>query len=205
MDNNQSIYFTGNLHDSDQNSTLGGSTTAPLPGYQGGGTILTSPWSTWTTSVSISSPASAFRRAISIAGALPHDQIDALVLSQMQTLGSGTVGTGAGTAGPDGSFYTSQAQTGLGNNGYGTIAGGTKPFGHGYRETIDGFGLQRCRLTSLMIHRGDPHIAFGIESAARRDDAFPNMDDAADALDGDGPALQQFATLREATSEFVDL
>ncbi len=127
MDNNQSIYFTGNLYDSDLNSTLGGSTTAPLPGYQGGGTILSSPWSSWTTSVAISSPASAFRRAISLAGALPHDQVDSLVLSQMQTLGSGTVGTGAGTAGPDGSFYTDQTQTGLGNNGYGTIAGGTKP------------------------------------------------------------------------------
>ena len=49
--------------------------------------------------------------------------MDALVISQMKTLGSGTTGTGSGTAGPGGGLYTSQAQTGLGNNGYGTLAG----------------------------------------------------------------------------------
>jgi hypothetical protein len=48
-------------------------------------------------------------------------------MSQVQTLGSGTTGTGAGTVGPDGGLYTTQTQTGLGNNGYGTISGGTVP------------------------------------------------------------------------------
>jgi hypothetical protein len=43
------------------------------------------------------------------------------------TLGRGTTGPGAGTVGPDGGLYTSQAQTGLPNNGYGSIAGGTRP------------------------------------------------------------------------------
>ena len=38
-----------------------------------------------------------------------------------------TTGTGAGTAGPDGGLYTSQTETGLGNNGYGTINGGIAP------------------------------------------------------------------------------
>jgi hypothetical protein len=55
------------------------------------------------------------------------DQVDDLVLSQVKTLGNGTTGTGAGTTGPDGSLYTSSNQTGLGNNGYGTINGGIAP------------------------------------------------------------------------------
>jgi len=43
------------------------------------------------------------------------------------TLGKGSAGTGAGTAGPDSGLYTSQTQTGLPNDGYGTIAAGTRP------------------------------------------------------------------------------
>ena len=126
IDSNQSIYYSGNLYDSDLDGTLNGSLTTPY-WYQGVGTILTSPWSPVTASVPVYSTASAFRLAVSQAGALPRDQIDELVVSQMKTLGNGPVGTGAGTAGPDGSLYTSQTQTGLGNNGYGTINGGVVP------------------------------------------------------------------------------
>jgi hypothetical protein len=64
---------------------------------------------------------------MSLAGALPRDPIDALIISQVMTLGRGTTGTGANTVGPDGGLYTSQTQTGLANNGYGAIAGGTRP------------------------------------------------------------------------------
>src|SRR6185312_1317305 len=54
------------------------------------------------------------------------DQMDALIVSQLETLGKGTTGTGAGTVGPDGSLYGSQRDTGLPNSGYGTIAAGTR-------------------------------------------------------------------------------
>jgi autotransporter-associated beta strand protein len=124
VDDNQSIYYSGNLFDSDSDGTLHGSITTPY-WYQGGtGTILSAPWSPVTTNVPVYSTASAYRIAVSQAGALPRDQIDDLVISQVKTLGSGTTGTGAGTVGPDGGLYTSQTQTGLGNNGYGTINGG---------------------------------------------------------------------------------
>ena len=124
VDDNQSIYYSGNLFDSDSDGTLNGSLTTPY-WYQGGtGTILTTPWSPITTNVLICSPTAAYRIAVSQAGALPRDQVDDLVISQTKTLGSGTTGTGAGTTGPDGSLYTSQAQTGLGNSGYGVINGG---------------------------------------------------------------------------------
>jgi autotransporter-associated beta strand protein len=127
IDNNQSMYFTGNLYDSDKNGTLGGSATVPLPGYQGGGTILSAPWSSWTTIIPTMSTALGYRYDMSTAGAFPRDDVDSLVVSQIKTLGSGTTGTGAGTVGPDGSLYTSQSQTGLSNNGYGSITGGTAP------------------------------------------------------------------------------
>jgi autotransporter-associated beta strand protein len=123
VDNNQSIYYSGNLYDSDSDGTLGGSITTPS-WYQGGGTVLTSPWSSLTTNIPIYSAATACRIAISQAGTLPRDQIDELVISQVKTLGSGTTGTGVGTTGPDGGLYNSQLNTGLGNNGYGFISGG---------------------------------------------------------------------------------
>jgi pectate lyase len=126
VDINQSIYYSGNLKDTNLNGTLDGSATTPY-WYQGEGTVLSSPWSSETNLVAPLSTASAARVAMSIAGPLPRDPIDALIISQAMTLGKGTTGLGAGTVGPDGSLYTSQAQTGLANNGYGSISGGTKP------------------------------------------------------------------------------
>lgn len=124
IDKNQTMYYEGNLQDTDKNGLLGGSTTTPY-WYQGEGTILTAPWSAHTTSVPKASAASAFRIVTSHSGALPYDQLDSLIWGQVKTIGKGSAGPGAGTAGPS-SLYTSQAQTGLGNNGYGTIAGGTR-------------------------------------------------------------------------------
>jgi len=127
IDNNQSMYFTGNLRDNNQNSTLDGVTTSPLPGYQGGGTILGTAWSTVTSNAPIYSPQSAYRMDASRAGALPLDEMDNLIVNQVKTLGNAPTGSGAGTAGPDGGLYTTQTATGLGNNGYGTITGGVAP------------------------------------------------------------------------------
>jgi hypothetical protein len=89
--------------------------------------VLSSPWSSETTATTPLSAASAARVAMSLAGTLPRDPMDALIISQVMTLGSGTTGLGANTRGPDGSLYTDQTQTGLANNGYGTITGGTRP------------------------------------------------------------------------------
>jgi len=125
VDKNQSIYYAGNLKDTNLNGALDGATTTPF-WYQGPGTILTTPWSTETTATPALDTASAYRVALSRAGAFPRDPIDELILSQIATLGKGTTGQGAGTVGPDSGFYTSQAQTGLANNGYGAIAAGTR-------------------------------------------------------------------------------
>ncbi|WNG26840.1 hypothetical protein F0U62_24590 [Cystobacter fuscus] len=126
VDKNQSIYYQGNLKDTNRNGKLDGATTTPY-WYQGPGTVLSSPWSSETTATAPLDTTSAARVAISMAGPLPRDPVDALLISQVSKLGSGTTGTGANTAGPDGGLYTSQAQTGLPNNGYGSIAGGSRP------------------------------------------------------------------------------
>ena len=128
VDNNQSIYCSGNYLDANRNGTLDGSLTN-IYWYQGGGggTVLSTPWSSWTSIIPTMSTALAWRYGVSAAGAFPRDEVDALVISQLKTLASGTTGTGAGTVGPDGGLYTSQTQTGLGNNGYGTITGLNAP------------------------------------------------------------------------------
>lgn len=124
IDENQSIYAAGNIKDDNLNGTLDGAATTPY-WYQGTGTVLDKPWST--EAEAPYSAASSYRIAVSQAGALPRDPMDALVVSQMRTLGKGTTGAGAGTAGPDSGLYTSQSQTGLPNTGYGDIPTGTKP------------------------------------------------------------------------------
>jgi hypothetical protein len=125
VDKNQSIYYTGNLKDTNLNGALDGAATTPY-WYQGPGTILTAPWSMVAATTTHTAP-SAYRIAVSLAGTLPRDPVDALVISQIRTLGKGTTGTGANTVGPGGALYTSQTETGLSNNGYGDIASGTKP------------------------------------------------------------------------------
>ena len=125
LDKNQSIYFAGNLKDSNLNGVLDGAETTPY-WYQGAGTILSAAWSTMLAETTLSAP-SAYRVAVSRAGALPRDAMDALIVSQVRTLGKGTTGTSANTVGPDGALYTTQTQTGLSNDGYGEIASGTPP------------------------------------------------------------------------------
>ncbi len=123
LDSNQSLYYVGNLLDGDRDGTLNGTPNTPY-WYSGTGTILTAPWSALTPALTNKSATTAYRLCVSQAGAFPRDQIDDLVISQVKTLGNGTTGYGAGTAGPGSGFYTSQTQTGLGNNGYGIINSG---------------------------------------------------------------------------------
>lgn len=125
VDKNQTIYYTGNMKDSNLDGVLNGSGTTPK-WYQGPGTILSAPWSAETKYIPTYSAATAFRYTSSYAGTFPYDEMDRLVISQVRTVGGGSTGYGVGSRGPAGGLYTTQTQTGLGNNGYGTIATGTK-------------------------------------------------------------------------------
>ena len=87
MNANQSIYSTGNLLDNNNDGSLNGSSIDP----GGGGTVL---------SLRRGQAYRPMRRCIrqraridydvSLAGALPHDQLDSLIISQIKTLGNGT-------------------------------------------------------------------------------------------------------------------
>lgn len=114
VDKNQSIYYSGNMIDTDRDGKLSGVETKPY-WYQGEGTVLEKPWSNHTTENPVYDAATAFRLVTSQSGTLPYDDVDSLVWSQIGSLGK------------SGTLYTTQATTGLANDGYGEILGGEAP------------------------------------------------------------------------------
>jgi hypothetical protein len=109
--NDQSMYFEGNMLDSSADGTLNGSAM----GFPAGAAKLTAPWIASTTSLATATAAGAYAYDIVHSGALPHDDVDSLVIADVTSLGK------------TGHVWTSQSQTNLSNAGYGTLAGGTPP------------------------------------------------------------------------------
>jgi hypothetical protein len=108
MNTNQSVYASGNYEDSNRDGRLNGAPVAPS-----GVTHLSTPWSPTTSSLPTLSAADAYAADVANAGAsLPRDAVDAQVLADVTSLGRA------------GHLWTSQSQTGLPNNGYGTLANG---------------------------------------------------------------------------------
>jgi hypothetical protein len=103
---NQLVYNSGNMLDSNKDGSLNGSSLA----LGGGATALSAPWSSTTSSIPTSSAADAYSYVVANAGALPRDQVDTLVFGDVTSLGT------------KGSLWTSQTATGLSNDGYGVIA-----------------------------------------------------------------------------------
>ena len=104
---NQKVYNSGNILDADKNGSLGGSAL----GVGGGATALGSPWASTTASIATQSAHSAYSWDVANVGDLPRDQVDSLVIADVTSLGT------------SGHLWTNQTQTGLGNDGYGTITG----------------------------------------------------------------------------------
>jgi hypothetical protein len=109
--NNQSVYQSGDELDSNRDGALNGAAL----GLPGGATALSAPWSPTTNSIVTSDATTAYTNDVTRSGALPRDDVDALVLADVTSLGTA------------GHLWTSQSQTGLANGGYGTLAGGTPP------------------------------------------------------------------------------
>ena len=76
---------------------------------------MTAPWSAGTAGIPTKSAAAAYADVIAHSGATPRDDVDKDVLADVTSLGTA------------GDLWASQTATGLGNSGYGTIAGGTAP------------------------------------------------------------------------------
>ncbi|HEY0001987.1 MAG TPA: hypothetical protein VGB74_16165 [Actinoplanes sp.] len=106
---NQEIYNKDNWLDSNKDGQLNGSATV----VRGGATELTAPWSPATGSIPTVSAAAGYADVIAKAGTVPRDDVDKLVVADVTSLGT------------KGDLWATQATTGLANNGYGTVAGGT--------------------------------------------------------------------------------
>ena len=112
MNVGQTVYINGNLADTNADGTLNGTDA----GYPGSTTHAAAASSPDTASLPTTSEAASFAAVVASAGASLHrDQVDALVIGELNSLGK------------SGSLWTTQTATGLGNSGYGTLASGTAP------------------------------------------------------------------------------
>ncbi len=110
--NTQAMFVSGTLLDGNADGALNGS----VMGTPGGAAPLAAAWSPGTSSLPAVGAAAAYAAVIAGAGASLHrDAVDALVVSDVTSLGK------------TGHLWATQAQTGLANGGYGTLAGGTAP------------------------------------------------------------------------------
>lgn len=109
MNNKQTVYAVGNMLDADKDGTLNGTPDNTV----GSSLVATSPWASSTTSIPTLSATDAFPSVVGSAGAWPRDAVDQLAVDNTNSLG--TVGE----------LYKDQAVTGLPNDGYGTLNGGT--------------------------------------------------------------------------------
>jgi len=102
---NQKAFVSGNLLDSNKDGVLNGAAANTA----GSAVVLSSPWNPTSQGLATLSATDAFNTVISTAGASPRDQVDAYVVSTVQSLGK------------SGAIITNQASTGMSNNGYGTL------------------------------------------------------------------------------------
>jgi autotransporter-associated beta strand protein len=113
MNSRQSVYAAGNLRDANVDGAHNGSATFPESV-----TVLSAPFDPSTPRLPTLTARAAYDRVLADAGAsFARDEVDASVVAQAATLGTG---------GPA-SLNNSPAGTGRSNGGYGTLAGGTAP------------------------------------------------------------------------------
>jgi autotransporter-associated beta strand protein len=136
VDDNQQAYALGNLLDGNKDGALNGSAANTV----GSAVVLATYWfnSTYTsptTALPTLSATSAFPVVTSIAGPYPRDQVDSQVVSQVLTLGT------------SGRLFGTQADTTLGNSGYGVLANSTA-----YAETNAAGGMADYWLNALSFN-----------------------------------------------------
>jgi hypothetical protein len=136
---NQSVYNSGNVLDANRDGALNGSALA----LGAGATALASPWNATTTALATRTAAAAYTQVTGHAGAVPRDQVDAQVVADTTSLGTA------------GNLWSHQTATGLGNDGYGTIAGGTAP------ADTDRDGMPDAWETRYGLNPTDPSDATG--------------------------------------------
>lgn len=111
MNNKQTVYAVGNMLDSTADGILNGVENDVVDQA----VMVSTPWSPVTASIPTVSTTAAYGLVTANAGAFPRDEVDTFVLGDVQSLGL------------KGQLYKDQAATGIENDGYGIINGGT-PF-----------------------------------------------------------------------------
>jgi hypothetical protein len=141
MNSGQTVYVKGNLLDSNKDGTLNGTDA----GSPGGTTKANAANSTDTASMPTTSAADTYTTVLANAGCWPNkrDQVDSLVVADLKSLGK------------SGQLWTTQTATGLGNSGYGTLAGGTAPV------DTDKDGMPDAWETKYGLNPNDPADATG--------------------------------------------
>ena len=141
MNAGQTVYASGNLLDSNSDGTLNGTDA----GQPGGTTKASKANSTDTASLPTTSAAAAYADVLANAGCWPknRDQVDSLVIADVKSLGK------------SGKLWTDQNTTGLTNQGYGTLAGGTAPV------DTDKDGMPDAWETKYGLNPNDPSDATG--------------------------------------------
>jgi hypothetical protein len=141
MNSGQTVYVKGNLLDSNKDGTLNGTDA----GSPGGTTKANAANSTDTASMPTTSAADSYTTVLANAGCWPNkrDQVDSLVVADLKSLGK------------SGQLWTTQTATGLGNSGYGTLAGGTAPV------DTDKDGMPDAWETKYGLNPNDPADATG--------------------------------------------
>jgi hypothetical protein len=139
MNTKQTVYISGNLADTNKNGTLDGQDA----GYPTS-THATKANFADTASLPTKSAADTYTTVLADAGCSLHrDQVDALVVADAKSLGK------------SGQLWTDQNATGLTNQGYGTLAGGTAPV------DTDKDGMPDAWETKYGLNPNDPSDATG--------------------------------------------
>lgn len=105
MNANQKVFAQGNYLDSDKDGVLNGAILSTA----GSAVMVTEPWAGDSLAMMSLTAEQAVTAVLANAGAMPRDQIDELAVANARTLGK------------DGTLYKDQANTGLANDGYGTL------------------------------------------------------------------------------------
>jgi regulation of enolase protein 1 (concanavalin A-like superfamily) len=186
MNSKQSVYAAGNFLDTSRDGSLNGN---PL-NTAGSSLVLAAPWAPTTNSISTLSAANAFTDVSSSAGVWPRDQVDQFAVDA--TLSLGTLGN----------LYSDQAATGLPNQGYGVLNGGSA------QPDINGDGIPDYWALANGIGVLDPAAAtatFG-SSGYTNLEAYVNslvLPDMWTAQDIGNPGLSGASTYNPLTQKWV--
>lgn len=105
INSGQTVYATGNYIDSNADGTLNGEADNTV----GSAIVASTPWAETSLSMATLSAAEAYTYVVENAGASPRDEVDSYVVALVQSLGT------------EGAIIGNQDDTGLSNDGYGTL------------------------------------------------------------------------------------